>query len=515
MADEDARPKDGELLRELGLHELFYETMSGRFDASYYFQYAVLNSNFPLSKEDIEESLKVLINFQPFLRVKVVGRIEKDRAPTKKTPNNERLYYSPCSYELSDVLKFRTRASSDDLLDMIREEEDVLSTDEDSNNRPRWRVVFNMPTEDVCRVGTECMTSPGKYRYEMLFRMHHQFSDAVSGYDIVYRQFLPILNRIVNRMQVDEIFLRPLDLTPTYEEDIMGVKNSADWNPAWYVKSGLGLLRAKNRLTKRSGPFSPIYSEGAPFEEAVGVGVFKYSFSEELTQKILHERKEKGITVHSILLTAFSFGIIKLMQERGLALPSKIKSGWPIDSRKKLKKYGSPQPLGMFIGTSGLTSMKVPKPYRMDRDIFWRNAKEMGTQVQKAVRHQRENITLHAMAYMTECLQHKSLDRFLSELGLDQHLGISNLGKCAAGSDLVTSMPKSVDAEEIYFGLLGSGSACVLSTFFNTVINHKGKLFCLLLFGRRWVKEDLPERLVKYTEEVLHDVCDSPHPDSV
>ena len=346
------------------------------------------------------------------------------------------------------------------------------------------------------------------YKYEILFRFHHQFSDAVSGYDIVYRQFLPILNKTLNQVPVDDVFLKPLELTPTYEEDLLGITNSSDRHPAWYIKSGFGLLRAAMRLRKGEHSLRPpILSDGAPFEGAKGVGISKYRFSKELVDKVLHERKEKGITVHSILLTWFSFGMVKLFEDMGIPPPKVIRSGWPIDSRKKLEKYHSPQPLGMFIGTSGMTSMKVPKPFVVSKKKFWKKAKKIGNQVQKNVGNQHEKLALDVMAYLTERLQYESLSKVFGGIGIDQHFGLSNLGKCAPGVDLDVSLPKQVDAEEIYFGLMGSGFPELL---FTTVVNHKDQIFFIMLYSKRWVKEDIPETLFRLIEQVLNDVCSFP-----
>ena len=507
MAAENTSEKEEGILRELGLHELFYETLSDRYNASHYFQYAVLNSNCCLTKEDIEESLRILINFQPFLRVKVVSRVDKTKPPTRKNKNSElheRLYYAECQIDLADVLRIRFRVTDDDLRDIVAEEEEFLSREERYGDGPRWRLVVNIPKEN------EPAHSVNNYKYEILFRFHHQFSDAVSGYDIVYRQFLPILNKTLNQEPVDDFFLKPLELTPTYEEDLLGVANSADKHPSWYIKSGLGLVRAVTRFRKGENSFRPpIFSDGAPFERAKGIGIVRHIFGKELVGNILHKRKEKDITVHSILLTGFSFGMVKLFEQMGFPLPKVIGSCWPIDSRKKLEKYHSPQPLGLFIGTNGLTSMKVPKPFVVNKETFWGRAKKMGNQVQKNVRDQHEKLVLDVMAYLTEMLQHESMGKLFSEIDVDQHFGLSNLGKCAPGTDMDASLPKQVDAEEIYFGLLGSGYPDLLSPFFTTVVNHKEQLFFVMLYIKRWVKEDVPETLFRFTEEVLNEMCSS------
>ena len=310
---------------------------------------------------------------------------------------------------------------------------------------------------------------------------------------------------------MDDVFLKPLELTPSYEEDVLGNSESADKHPAWYVKAGFSVLKAVTNVMKRGNEVRPaVYSEGAPFDNVTGVGIAKYRFTKELVNKILHERKEKDVTVHSILLTGLSFGLIKLLQEKDLPVPKKINSARPIDSRKKLKKYHSPQPLGMFIGTSGLTSMKVPKPLIINKEVFWEKAKKVGRQVQKNVTNQHEKLVLDVVAYFTESFQHQSSNELFGSISMNHHFGLSNLGKCAPGADMDLKLPKFVDAEEIYFGLLGSGFCDFLSTFFTTAVNHKGQMFFIMLYCKRWVKQDIPEKFFRFTEEVLNEMCSCP-----
>lgn len=348
------------------------------------------------------------------------------------------------------------------------------------------------------------------YKYEIMFVMHHQFVDAVSGYDLLYRQFLPILNKIINKLPIDDVYLTPLELTPSYEEDILGLVSSADKKPAWYLKAIVNLVRAKNRAFHGLGRRPSIAAEGSPFLDEKGMGIFKFSLSEELVGKILHERRAKDVSVHSILVAGLSFAIIRLMQDLGQPLPKKIGSGWPIDSRKKLAKFKSPQPLGMYIGTSGMTSMNVPKPYEFNREVFWHAAAKIGRQVRKGVQNQRESLVLDMMAYFYNTLKDGEVGPVMSEIGLMQHFGVSNLGKCAPGPELDASLPKLVDADEIYFGLLGQGSKDLHVPFFNTVVNHKGRIFIVSCYSKTWSTREFTEKFLNHFENVLDEVCERP-----
>eukprot|EP00795_Rhopilema_esculentum_P007024 gene7024-12649_t len=98
--------------RELGYYELLFETFCTRFNFGYYFQYVVLQTNCRIAAEDLEVTLKILVDFQPFLRMTVAGKIESDRPPTRKAPVDDphtRLYFEPCEVDYNNVLRIRKR----------------------------------------------------------------------------------------------------------------------------------------------------------------------------------------------------------------------------------------------------------------------------------------------------------------------------------------------------------------------------------------------------------------------
>ena len=351
------------------------------------------------------------------------------------------------------------------------------------------------------------------HKYEILFIMNHQFVDGISGHDLIYNQFLPILNKIINNLPVDDIFLTPHDVTPSYEEDILGQVSTADKKPAWYVKAFFNLQRAKNRAFGGNDGRIKITAEGSPFLDQKGMGIFKFCLQEELVARILYERKANDVTVHSILVTGLSFAVIKLLQDLGQPLPKKIESAWPIDSRKKLAKFKSPQPLGMFISPIGMTSMKVPRPYEFNREVFWHAAAHISQQVRKGVQNQHEGLFLDLMSYLYNNHNVADPGTIIQETGLLTHFDISNLGKCSSRPQLDATLPKLIDADEIYFGELGQGAPNNPTPFFNTVVTHKGKLFIVSCYNKRWVTRELAGKLMKYLEEVLDGVCRSPKKD--
>lgn len=123
--------------RELGIHEMLYDVTCGRYEMSNYFCSAVLRSNFILEIKDVEESLKMLIQFQPFLRMKVVSGSEV-RQNCRRSREYERLYCQPTEVEIEDVLRVRRSRKLDDLVEMVEEEESFLSREESYGDGARY-----------------------------------------------------------------------------------------------------------------------------------------------------------------------------------------------------------------------------------------------------------------------------------------------------------------------------------------------------------------------------------------
>ena len=128
--------------RELGLHEMFYNVACSRYEMSNYFCSAVLRSNFILDVKDVEESLKILIQFQPFLRMKVVSRSEV-RQNCRRSREYERLYCQPTEVNIQDVLRIRKSNKLDDLVEMVEEEETFLSREERYGDGVRYQSEVN------------------------------------------------------------------------------------------------------------------------------------------------------------------------------------------------------------------------------------------------------------------------------------------------------------------------------------------------------------------------------------
>ncbi len=481
--------------RKLGLSELMLEHLSERFNTMIYFHAAVLRSNYFFTEEEFIQSLKILINFQPFLRTKVV-----------KGPNlldgRDTYFFRPCEVDVSSLLRVRKKAQDEDWVAVINEEEIFLSRDERFGDGPQWRVVLSMPERLI--EGSE-LNEPS-YAYDVVFIMKHTFVDGVSCYDMVYRQLLPILNSIANKECPNDRFVHPLQLTPSYEEDFLDVQDSADVKSPWYLTLLMKMMRVKNKMFK-DRLYEPLYkSQGSPFSED-GTGPCISVITGKLLDGILKKRKEKNIGVHSILITALSFATLKLFQKHEIPLPAVIKGGWPIDSRKFDAKYESPQPLGMLTGSSGLSEMEIPCPFHASKELFWEKAKSIDEGVKRDNQRQ-SDVNLQLFAYHAEDLSKvESCCHYFNEFYSKPHFVLSNLGKCSPGGELTETSSHFIDAEKIYFGLCGRGFGATNVPFFVTAVNHKNKIFLANCYSRKWISREFVCEFMDFFQDMLIMAC--------
>eukprot|EP00794_Sanderia_malayensis_P020066 gene20066-22035_t len=491
--------------RKLGLLESMYVYLTNRFNTSIYFQTGTLKSNCLFTVDEFKESLKVLINFQPFLRMKVVH--EESATASQHGGGKGGYFFRPCDeVDISSLLRVCQKSIDNDWMKIIKQEEDFLSREERFGDGPLWRVVLSMP-----EVGQESTASSSEeqpcYEYDVVFIMNHMFVEAVSSYDMFYRQLLPILNSVINKIAIDDKFLHPLPLAPCYEEEFLKMSDSTEKTAPWYIRLLFNALRAKTRLFGKNIYDPLIKANVPPCEDSAGP--YGKVIKKELLEKMLKKRKEKDVGVHSIIITAMSFAIMKLLLKYEIPLPNAIVSGWPKDSRKYNAKFKSPQPLGMFTAKSGLSNVKVPKHASIDYDVFWEKAKDISDTMKKGLREDNDFLGPKALMYIVEQLKNEdNVGKMFGELGFKPYFTFSNLSKCSPGPDLEETTPKFVDVNEMYFGLCGKGFQEYPFAFFITATNHKDQIFLACMYNWKYIGRDGAKDFMDYTEEMLVMACE-------
>ena len=510
--------------QELGLSEILYNILLCRAGQGIYYHVGIFDSTREVTESEFKKSFSVLVNFQPLLRMKINSHRVSDQ--------NERQYLEPISGEDALDIKFLTIPSAQNWTELLEKHESAGIHPETG---PLWKAIVAKVVEIPEETKSQFLSAVEKstdqaqevdcniqknFEYVVVFFIHHGIVEAVSCFDLICNQFLPILNKIINNKPPDAIYNRPLPLAPTFESVFLGQQGPANLNSVWYMKVMLNLLRWKNRTF--GGAVSGENWRPVVYSQQVPNDTPKSCFSRLLipsdtTLKIITNCRHHGIGVHSILLTAFSYAIAQTMKEFGANPDRVIKHHWPIDLRKFKPEFKTPQTLGYFaVGGSSL--IKLPENFEFDKDQAWSSAKTLNKSVKDSVNKRGMFLFGKKLAAcMVDQIKKSEVNpmKFMEELGLRMHFGLSNLGNCDAVSKLEVTYPNFVDLKENYFGVAMNDATYLLkdgmdgSVFgpFIGVLTFKGCLNIAVNYCDRWMSREFITKFLSNTKDKLNEMC--------
>ena len=261
--------------RHFGLTETF-----GHQGLSYYMHIGIFQSSEKLSEADVRDALITLVKRQEMLQMKFES-VADETFSFKYVPNED----------LNKVdLQVKPISSLEEWKKFCEHSTDTL----DLENGQLWRVYY-LPVEET-NVESE------SNEFVIVFVSHHAIVDAVSCFDMLYRQFMPILSAVINKTNETEV-VTILPLLEPNEVIFQGTKKDPQHLP-WYFKLGHDLLRWKNRqfgLTalpklKYAGDKLLSADEMASYIPEGKLGPFIYTliFDKDLTFSVIKSAKSHG-----------------------------------------------------------------------------------------------------------------------------------------------------------------------------------------------------------------------------
>ena len=449
--------------RRFGLTDTFYHHILTKVGMSYYMHVGVFQSSEKLSEPDIKDALITLVKSQEMLQMKFEAIPDENfsfKYVPKEDINNIDLQVKPIS-SLDEWKKFCE--NSTDVLDLEKGQ--------------LWKVYY-LPVAET-NVDTQL-----PIEFVIVFVAHHAICDAISVFDLLYRQFMPILSAVTNKKDATQV----VPLIPMLEPNeviFQGTKKDPQHLP-WYIKLGLDLLRWKNRTFGGIASFPKFkYAEDKlpTIEELasnvpqgkLGASVYTLIFDNDLTSSVIKSAKSHGVTVHSVLLAVNSLALCATAEEAGIALPKKINQGWPTD----LRRYAdivSPQPLSCLNG-GGNTFTK--RQTQMTEKDFWETCRVIYKDLKKQTTKAKATGFLAIFKYINDEFSKQPPTDFMGELNFEALSNISNIGNCDVGPVPVMSEgPVKLDMKENYFMLPGATPKEELAMFvcFHTLSTFKGKI---------------------------------------
>ena len=513
--------------RELGLSELMYNILLHRAGLGIYYHVGVFESTTEVTEEQFRQAFRVLVNFQPLLRMKISPHAHSG------LENNPRQYFESMPVEHAIDIKWVNLVSTGEWTELMEKEKSANIQPEIG---PLWRTIIGKVCET--QKETQSQSQPEikilkneagemggnaqqKTEYVILFYIHHGIVEGVSCFDLICNQFLPILNAIVNNKPPEDVFLKPLPLPPTLENVLLGKTGPTDINPPWYMKATLSLLRWKNRLFSGIGAgdnWRPlVFSKEVP-NDSPNSCFAKLLIPAHTTSKFINECRHYGVGVHSGLLTAFSYATAETMKEFGTNPDRTIKHNWPVDLRKFVPELTTPHTLGYFA-SGELSEVKLPESFEFHIDQAWSFAKKLNKSV-KAVLSRRTILSLGAK--LATCLVDQIINteehalQVLQEIGFRVHFSLSNLGNCDAVSKLEAKYPHFVDLRENYFGVAMNDVTHLLKddvdgSFmgpFIGALTFKGCMNIAVGYSDRWMSREFIKKFLANTEVKLNQMCE-------
>lgn len=423
--------------RPLGFSETSCHVFLTKESVGVYWHIGIVSTTQPLEDHDVLEACKILSHKQEALHMRIIPLDPNGHDGTK-------FQFKPM--EDPDKIDFEstTIKHKQDWPALISHNHDNSKID--STNGPLWRLI-------LARI--ENVPDAGEYPFEyvMLFKFSHAIVDGHSAFDLLYRQFLPILSAQINggdkdsvvtfvpqMRSAEELFLTPQTLR----------------NPVpWYIKLGLDLFRWKNRAFKPAPkpvyrfPDDEILTEKQLAKEPECVPIM---FGTDICGPVIAAAKAHGVTVHCVLLTAGAVALCRTADAAGIILPKTFKQTWPIDLRKFLD-YTTPQPMG---DAHGIGTTQHKKMSNCSIEEFWQSCQGIAAVVKTESGRKGCTKWLGLAKYFIDAARSTTLSSIIGEMAMDSIISISNLGNTSAGPQPKwTEGPLKIKLIEHYFTLSG------------------------------------------------------------
>ena len=482
---------DGERGRPLGSQEVMDQVFISQSSTGIYWHIGVINSTQSLEASIVLKALKILQRKQEALQMRIVPQHESQAQTTE-------FLFKPM--EDSGKIDFESVQfkSKHDWPMFISQDHD--SNKLDCRNGPLWRAVF-ASVENPTGPETDGLQN----EYLILFKLHHAIADGISAFDMLYRQFLPILAALVNDSDAENV-IDFVPLTKSVEELFLTADKLKNPVP-WYVKLIIDVLRWKNRKfyqlekPRLMFPDDPIPS--APAKDSSCVPAM---FDKDVTGNVITAAKAHGVSVHCLLLSAGSLALSRTAKAARVQLPSTISIAWPIDLRK-FTDYTTPQPLGDLHSAAVSNHKTVTE---LTKDQFWKSCKELySTSVERESRKENCTKSVGIARYFVDSSRSTDIFTVFSEMSTNMYISLSNLGNTSAGKQpKMADDPVKIRLVEHWFSLSGI-AGLEFVPMVQAVVTFEGRLMINMIHDPRKTSRMFVQIYLQNLEDILKTYCAS------
>ena len=470
--------------RILGFTETVDHHFLSKESVGVYWHIGIIQTTDELQDVDVITACKILVRKQEVLQMCIVPSENNADFLFKPMDDQEKIDYESITLKNKNVWPV-----------IISQDHDARKID--CLNGPLWRFIF-------CRVEETDKCADFPHEYVVLIKLHHAICDGKSAFDMLYRQYLPILSALINGAAAENI-IPFVPQTKSVEELFLTASKLANPLP-WYIKFGVDLYRWKNRICKQPDKRRFMFpDEGTPVDEDLRsepVCIPKV-YDKEICDAVLRAAKSHGVTVHTVLLSAGAVAFRETADAAGIAIPETITQMWPIDLRKFLTHI-TPQPLG-DIHSSAKSLHRIKK--HCTKAKFWDSCMKLNASVKAESELVKCTKFLGITKYFKDVAQHSDLNTVLSEMGYSPHLSLSNLGNTSTGPEpTMTDGPVKVRLTEHFFTVSGVARLNV-ALLIQYMVTFERKFMYVVIHNPLKVSETFVEAYLNKLEDVLKTFC--------
>ena len=483
MANEQNQP-------EFDLIQTFYHHMITKCGWGFYAHIGIFQASERISYHVIKEAFTTVVQKQEILQMKFMN-----------VPDNKFKFIR--SDRVSDIdMEVKPLTFLTDWVHFCRKSLDQI----DIENGHLWKL-FYLP------VDSERKETEFPFDFVLVFVSHHGIADATSVFDLLYRQFLPVLSALVNHSDTSDVLpfipmLEPAEVIFKVNADIPDrlslydrlMKQVSSWK-----NRSFGGIKARPLLKfKEDASLPPKEELRAKLPEGKFSSTLNAFFlNEDLTSSIITSAKRHTVTVQSILLAANSLALCKTSKLAGVTLPKKIVQLWPVDLRK-YTQIKSPHPLSALVGVS---STVTDNRTEMSEQEFWSVSESICSGIKDNTAGEKAAKFLDFYKYTKfEFLKsHPSV--VMNATGLCRLGGVSNVGNFDLGPDpRLTEGPFKVKLVEQYFDMPQTAPTEIAYTFLD-LSTYKGKMMCNATGNPLLVSEHFNQVYIETFQKILEMFC--------
>ena len=464
--------------RRLGGNESLYAHLMEVGGGSLVYQVGVIESSQGLSLDHFTEAARVLASRQEALRMRIVH---------SEPNNNFRFHFAPMEQWNEINVRLVSIKNKENWVNIVNEEGEELF---DCEKGPLWKITIGKVDR-----------SESRDKYIVILKIHHAICDGKSAFDMLYRQYLPMLSAIVNKEDPGMVIAEDIPLHIPCENSFENT------HMPWYLRAAINAYRwyAKHFVT----PPEHVYRyesdpKKTPEEIQAEPEFYPHIFNKDKTANIVEAAKTNGVSVHTVFISVCSIALSALCQEAGIKIAKNIHQGWTIDMRKFLD-WKSPQPLCAYHSIA-ITTTVNKHDYNVEE--FWALCKTISKNVKASNTIQKSAPGMSFATYfMEEGEKVGSVTDVMKVFGSAASCNISNLGVCDIGVEPRMSQGDvSIILQEHYFGVSGMRNANMLP-FYHYMSTFKGKLMWNLCYNPKKVSKRFVENYMGKINEMFEKYC--------